>query len=76
MQTEAEKIWDEIKDVAVEMFSLSGQTVKNFSKPIAVEPTRLFLLFSSGAFLPALEVAIGKKYHVEQQDKYILVTRK
>jgi hypothetical protein len=72
----AEKIWNEIKNKEIQMFSLPGKVVSDFCKPIQIEPSRCFLLFKASAVLPALEEAIGKAYECEAMDKYIVITRK
>ena len=74
--TPADKIWEEIKNVGLDIFSLTNKCVADYGTPVPVDPTRLFLTTKVGAFLPALEVALSKKYSVEKVDKYIVVAPK
>jgi hypothetical protein len=74
VKSEADKIWDEIKDLNIEMFALPNQKVHDYCKPVSIDPGKLFLVTSAGSVLPSLEVAIGSKYKVEKQDKYLIVT--
>lgn len=73
--TEAGKIWSEIKEKNINMFSLPNQTVSQYCQPKVVEPSKLYLIISVSAALPALEAAIGNKYSVELVNKYIVVSR-
>lgn len=76
VQTEADKIWDEIKDKELSLFTLPGQKVMSICQPVPLDPSRCFLLFKASATLPALEDAFGKEYVFEAMDKYIVVSRK
>lgn len=73
--TEAGKIWSEIKDKNISMFALPGQKVQMHCQPVTVDPARLFLKTTSSAVLPSLEMAIGSNYTVELADKFVIVTR-
>ena len=73
---EADAIWNEIKDKEIMMFSLPGQKISNYCAPWPIEPTRLFLLFTAGAVLPAVELAVGPNYTCETVNKYIVISRK
>lgn len=75
-ETVAEKIWNEIRDKEIQMFSLPGKTIGDFCQPVLIEPSRCFLVFKASAVLPALEEAVGKNFTCEAMDKYIVVTRK
>lgn len=75
VKTDAELIWEEIKDLSIEMFALPGQTVALHCKPFLVEPSKLYLEAKSTATLPSLEVAIGSKYVVSLVDRFIVVSR-
>ena len=74
VKTPADKIWDDIKDLKIEMFALPEQKVHQYCKPVAIDPSKLVLLPSAGSVLPSLEVAIGSKYAVEKQDRFLVVT--
>src|SRR5574338_78006 len=73
--TVAGQIWNDIKDKNIEMFALPDQVVNMHCHPVPIDPDRLFLVANSTAVLPSLEVAVGKKYTVEQADKFIIVAR-
>lgn len=75
VDTDAGKIWDEIKNRTIEMFALPDQRVWQHAEPILIEPTKLYLRTRSSSVLPSLEVACGKGYVVELLDKYVTVTR-
>ena len=54
VKTESEKIWNEIKDLPLQMFGLPNQVVSQHCIPVQVDPTRLFLTIRSTSTLPAL----------------------
>jgi len=75
-KTQATKIWEEIKDLNLDMFSLPELSVEKHCKPVTVEPTKLYLTYTISSVLPALEAAIGPKYEIEQAQNYIIVSKK
>lgn len=75
LKTEAEKIWKEIKDKPIEMFSLPLQVVHQYCEPIAVEPTKLYVKSSPTSVLPALESALGDKFAVERMERFLVISR-
>lgn len=74
-ETEASKIWNEIKDKEIFMFALPAQQVANYCQPVPVEPSKCYLLTTATSVLPSLENALGRKYIVEVLDKYTVVSR-
>ncbi len=74
-KTEAEKIWDEIKNLPIQMFGLPNQTVGMHCTFVPVEPTKLYVTIRSSATLPSLESAVAPAFVVELADKWIIVTR-
>jgi hypothetical protein len=73
------KIWNEIKDLQVSVFTLPNQFVHQYCQPAPLDPSKLFLKFSVSAFLPALEEVIGanrekSKYNLELQKNYIVIS--
>jgi hypothetical protein len=72
---EALKIWEEICNKPLELYGLPGQTVKNNTDPLPISETELCLSAKSPAVLPALETAIGNKFVVEQNLRFITVKR-
>lgn len=73
---EADKIWSEIKDKKIDMFSLPNQIVSQYCKPILIEPSKLYLIASATSVLPALEFALGNDYVVDRMERFITVVRK
>jgi hypothetical protein len=73
--TPAGDIWKEIKDKKIEMFALPEQLVCMHCHPVCVEPNKLYLLINSSAVLPSLETAIGNKYVIELNHKFVVVSR-
>lgn len=70
----AEKIWQAIKDTKIDMFCLPNQVVNMYCKPVTVEPSKLYLDYKAQAVLPALESAFKNIYNVEFVGKYIVVS--
>ena len=76
--TVAQKLWEKLENMQVEMFALPGQTVKQYCEPIPIEDSKLYLkpTKAPGAFLPALETALGNSYNIELVDQYIVVSQR
>lgn len=76
---ESDKIWEEIKNLPIEMFSLANQYVKNHAQRIKVSPNEVHLKLKSGAVVASLEQALarvrGKSYELEVTEGYIIVRR-
>lgn len=75
VKTEAEKMWDEIKNRPIEMFGLPDQYVFQHATFVAVEPTALYVTIRSSATLPSLEAAIKGDFTVELADKFVVIRR-
>jgi hypothetical protein len=75
-KTLTQKIWDDIRNVKLNMFSLNNQFVHGYYKPLFVEPNRLYLVgaTTATAALPALEEAISPRYQVEQAERFVIVS--
>jgi hypothetical protein len=62
-QTVAAKLWDQIKDLPIDIFALPNQTIKDHAKREegmdAVFPTDLYVTIRSAAVYPALEEALS-----------------
>lgn len=74
-KTEAEKIWEEIKSLPIQMFGLPSQVVANHCTFVPIEPSKLYVSIRSTATLPSLEAAVAPKFVVELADKWVIVTR-
>lgn len=72
-QTVANKIWEEIKNIPLDLFGIKGRPVNEVCSPVLIEPTKCYLTIKVGAVLPALEEAIGKKYEVNLVNKFVVV---
>jgi hypothetical protein len=75
----SDKIWDNIKNLAIEMFAIPGQKVHmHFKKLNGGSPSDLYLKAKSSAALPSLEAALDfylpEKYVVRNAEQYIVVT--
>jgi hypothetical protein len=73
--TVAGEIWNEIKDLKIEMFSLPNQFVHMHCHPVMIEPSKLYLTVNSSAVLPSLEVAVGSKFTADLEGKFVTVAR-
>lgn len=74
--SEAKKLWEEIKDVQLNMFALPDQTVGQYCKFIQIEPVRCFVTIKVSSVLTALEDALGSKYNIESAGKFVILSRK
>lgn len=74
-QTPAQVMWNEIKDLPIQMFGLPGQSVAMHANPVWIEPSKLYLTIRSSATLPSLEESIKGRFNVELVDKFVVVTR-
>jgi hypothetical protein len=76
VKTDAEKIWDEIKPLPINMFALPNQTVADHVSPESrIDPTKLYATVRSTATLPSLEAAVGNKFVVELVDRFVVISR-
>jgi len=71
----AEKIWEEIKDKNIEMFSLPPQKINAQCSPVNIEPNKLYLKYKASSTIAALETALGEKYKVELAGQFITVAK-
>jgi hypothetical protein len=72
----SEKIWNEIKNKEINLFSLPSKCIADYCTPAPLDPNRCFLVAKASATLPALEEAIGGEYVCERMEKYIVISRK
>lgn len=79
--TQAQLIWQKIKDIDLELFALGDQTVEVHSDPVtSLSNTELYLLLKTAAALPQLEAKLPKVkwsdtevLEVEQREKFVVV---
>ncbi len=60
VKTEAQEMWDEIKNLPIQLFGLPSQTVEHHCTQVVIEPTHLYLTIRASAVLPALETALNE----------------
>ena len=75
VKNEAQKIWDEIMNLPIQMFGLPNQFVFQHITPVTVEPSKLYVTIRSSAALPSLEAAIAPAFQVELVDKFVIIKR-
>lgn len=74
--TESSKLWDQIKNVKLDLYALPNQFVHLHCKPfLDLNKKDLYMTIKSSAVLPALEEALKQDFVVEQANKYIIVKR-
>lgn len=75
-KAESDLIWDEIKDISIDIYALPNQKVSGHVNKVNIPGNQLMVTLNSTAALPALETAIVKRgFEVEQTPKYIIVRR-
>lgn len=74
-ETEAQTIWNTIKDKEINMFAIPGK-VSDYCNFMAVDPNKCYLTYKATAVLPAMEELLAGKYDVSSVDKYLLVSKK
>jgi hypothetical protein len=72
---ESDKIWAEIKDLSIEMFSLPNQKVSDHVFKVNLPGKKLTVTLKSSSVLTSLEYVLGKKFEVEPQEKYVTIAR-
>ena len=75
-KSEADLIWEEIKDKKIQVFSLPEQTVSAYCTPTSIEPSKLYLLSNASSLLPVLETALDGSFSVDRFERFITVSRK
>lgn len=73
---ESKKMWEEVKDVQLNMFSLPDQKVSQYCQEVTVEPGKLYVLIKVSSVLTALEDALSEKFNIQPVGKYVVITRK
>lgn len=79
---ESDQIWEEIKNLPLDVFALGKAKVQDHVFKIDLKGTDLYLKLSSSAVLPALESSIsnqyltrGKRYQIEPAEGFVVVKR-
>jgi hypothetical protein len=74
--TTAENIWEYIKNIKLNVFSLPEEYTHTYFTPVSLSEDKLLLSVKVWAAFPALENVIGDKYIVDRQDKFLIITVK
>ena len=72
--SDSDKIWEEIKNLKMDIFGLPDQFVSQYCKKVDIEPSKCYLTIKVSSVLPSLEAAVGSKYMVDRVDKFITVS--
>jgi hypothetical protein len=72
---EADVIWDQIRNLPIQMFGLPDQIIAMHVTPVPVEPSKLYVTIRSSAALPSLEAAIAPAFQVELVDRWVVIRR-
>lgn len=75
VKTEADKIWEEIRDLPIGVYALPDQKISQHVVMIPCPGNELLLKLSSTSVLPSLEETLGKKFAVELGNGYVIVRR-
>lgn len=73
---ESDKIWEEIKDLPIEMFSLPNQKVSDYVTKVKLPGKHLTVTLKVSSVLTSLEYTLGSKFEVGQNEKFVTVSRK
>ncbi len=83
--TESDKIWNEIKDVPIQMFGLPNQIVKNHVERVKISPNELYLRLKSTSVISGLEMILTQnsqgqiytnpKYEFTSENGYTIIKR-
>lgn len=76
MTSESEKIWEEVRNVKVDLWGLPNQTVEGAVHYLNVPGRDLLVKPKAGAALPQLELALGNKFTITQSASgYLIIAR-
>jgi hypothetical protein len=74
-ETDADKIWNEIKSLPIAMYALPGQTVEQYLVRVDSNIPELMVKISASAVVPALEMAFNGRYTMDQMEGYFVIRR-
>ena len=74
-RNQSDVIWDEIRNLPIQMFGLPDQIIAMHVTPVPVEPSKLYVTIRSSATLPSLEAAVAPAFQVELADKFVIIRR-
>lgn len=68
-------IWNEIRGIKLDLFSLPEQVLENNVNLVPVSDGKVYLTLKASAVLPAMEEALKDKFNVEQNLKFVVISR-
>jgi hypothetical protein len=82
--TKADQIWNAIKDIGINLYALSGQTISMHVTRLPIADNMLYLKLKSPAVLPIMEEAIqhvrisskekfDEKLEVSQEKDFVII---
>lgn len=72
----SEVIWNEIKDLPLNVFGLANQKVSMWVFKVPVPGKECLLTLKASSVYPVLEEMLSKSYDVDMNDKYVKVLKK
>lgn len=82
VKNEADVIWNEIKDLPIDVYAVDFQVVSDHVKKVDFPGKQLYIKLATSGVLPALETTLnnmrltqGRRYEVELGDGFVLVKR-
>jgi len=79
-ESKGDQLWNQIKNLRMEIFGLPNQTVEMHVQRHNVDPDCVYMTLKAGAVLPALEEALrqadpgkGKRFDLSQVDRYTVL---
>lgn len=74
--TEAQKMWEEIKNLRINMYAIPNQTIEGHVTRFEGDPRVLYLRPKTSAVIVALEEVLAGHFDIEQTEaNFICVTR-
>ena len=75
-ETEADKIWEEIKDRPIDIFGLTNKKVSDYIVKIGIPDESLHVKLLVGAAIVGLEQSLGSDYDIElAEQQYLIISR-
>lgn len=75
--SDADIIWDTVKNIEIHLFSLPKQYLHLHATPVTVDPSKLYVTLKASAALPAIEEYVAPfGFTISQVDKFVVIERK
>jgi hypothetical protein len=72
----AAEIWNDIKDLELNLFGLPNQFVSVNCFPEVIEPSKLYVTIKNAVVFPVLEDLLKDKYEVKQSYRFLTISKK